>query len=332
MAPGRADQQHPPSTTSTYASKMADTEKRCEDTPPTVDELLEGDKVDVLSALLGEDMRMDRVTVDWLGDLIPVSVFVASVQAQILSFTITLEQPGRESIVVAANWFGFNGLVLDIVSGVLAAIRVISLKRYSRAAQCSIDLMKWNYAALRKLLGDVDSFARTPWHHKLISDHKQLIQEVEAMSPYRLTPVERVGRGDSDDQRGPQGVLQWTEPNDLLALYTLSLGVTFLLLSVILQAVATQFRRVWVGCVFFFILGYVYVLLPNVLRFSESSPGLKNVYLGGIQRPSKLVHTQIYKASMNMDKQGLARGSTADSNGKSTSAPRSPGPAGSQQV
>ncbi|KAG9227105.1 hypothetical protein CCMSSC00406_0009637 [Pleurotus cornucopiae] len=306
---------------------MADTEKSREDTPPTVEELLEGDKVDVLSALLGEDISMDRVTVDWLSDLIPVSVFVASVQAQILSFTITLEQPGKEAIVVAANWFGFNGLILDILSGVLAAIRVISLKRYSRAAQCNIDLMKSNYSALQKLLGGVDSFSRTPGHHKLISEHKQLIQDVESMSPYRLTPVKKVGRSDSDDRPGP---LQWTEPNDLLALCTLSLGVTFLLLSVILQAVATQFRRVWVGCIFFFLLGYVYFLLPNVLQFTDPDPHLKNIYLGGKARPSKLVHTQIYKASM--DKQGLAGGSTADSNVKSTSPPRSPGPAGSQQV
>lgn len=278
-------------------------------------------------------------------------MFVASVQAQILSFTITLEQPGREAIVVAANWFGFNGLVLDILSGVLAAIRVISLKRYSRAAQCNIDLMKSNYSALQKLLGDVDSFSRTPGHHKLISEHKQLIQDVESMSPYRLTSVKKVGRGDSDNRPGPPDILQWTEPNDVLALCTLSLGVTFLLLSVILQAVATQFRRVWVGCIFFFLLGYLYFLLPSMLQLTDPNPRLKSVfvcldrnrtmdlcrshcgldiYLGGKARPSKLVHTQIYKASM--DKQGLAGGSTVDSNVKYTSPPRSPEPAGSQQV
>lgn len=51
---------------------MADAEMKYEYTPPTVEELLEGEKVEVLSALLSEDISMDRVTVDWLSDLIPV--------------------------------------------------------------------------------------------------------------------------------------------------------------------------------------------------------------------------------------------------------------------
>ncbi|KAL4260296.1 hypothetical protein AB1N83_009544 [Pleurotus pulmonarius] len=241
------------------------------------EELLDDERIKMLSTRLTNKLSRDQVTVAWLGALIPVSVFIAGVQAQILSFTISLAQPGKEAIVVAANWFGFNGLMLDLIGCVLASLRVISLEHYARAMQSNIGVMHSSHSALRTLLGSVDNSSLTTEHHKMLSEHKQIIADVESMCRFRLAHRER-GVDASDPRETVQeainGPFNGMSTRDQLTLFAIYLGVTFLLLSVLLLAVATQLRRVWVGCIVFLVAGYGYTML-SLLLFGDPDPDIR---------------------------------------------------------
>ncbi|KAJ8520849.1 hypothetical protein ONZ45_g2366 [Pleurotus djamor] len=236
--------------------------------------------------ILNRRIYVNKALIDGFATLIPVSIFVASVQGQVVAST--LESNG-DSVSVAANWFGFNGLVLDILGTAFGSMRLLSLQRSTRGAERNLaltreahDFVKDQITSIKVRL-DKNPDSATLSQKDIQAVHEALVEYQDLMmcidSLYRsafpslldLRPVNIIPA---------RGVLNWATKRssfikggfkrinvfledfvvpqvrrprstipDQVPIAVMAFGIVFLLLSVILQAIATQFRRVWIGCV-----------------------------------------------------------------------------------
>ncbi|KAJ8507847.1 hypothetical protein ONZ45_g9832 [Pleurotus djamor] len=255
--------------------------------------------------VLNRRIYVNKALIDGFATLIPVSIFVASVQGQVVAST--LESNG-DSVSVAANWFGFNGLVLDILGTAFGSMRLLSLQRSTRGAERNLALIREAHGLLKDQIVSLRSNLNSnqPTTLKEVETIKEALEEYKTLMKsisllYRsafpslldLTPVNIIPA---------HGVIHWATKRssviksgfrrinfflddfvvpqvrrprstipDQVPIVVMAFGIVFLLLSVILQAIATQFRRVWLGCVILTGIVCLYAS-PGIMDTDEGHP------------------------------------------------------------
>ncbi|KAJ8483171.1 hypothetical protein ONZ45_g14699 [Pleurotus djamor] len=266
--------------------------------------------------ILKRRIYVNKALIDGFETLIPVSVFVAGVQGQVVASSLTAN---FDSVSVAANWFAFNGLVLDILGTAFGSMRLLSLQRSTRGAVRNQDHVTKAHGLLEDKInlikahsdqnrvpsdGEIRSLQDALKKYETMMDDIHSLYESSFPSLLDLTPVniipargiirwatdkssllhggfERVN-GFLDDFITPQLRRPRSTIPDQVPIVVMAFGIIFLLLSVILRAVSTQFRRVWLGCII--ITGIVCLY---------ASPGIMNTDEGHPNRQERKVNKEI---------------------------------------